>query len=103
MKLRLLHSHRSIGLILVLVTLLSSGLVLSAGSHANLGVIAPANAVSALSIVPIGEAVDNYALTFSTGGNVAWYGQTTTSYYGGDAAQSGDIGDNQYSWLFTKV
>jgi len=51
----------------------------------------------------LGEAVDNSALTWTTGGSAEWFGQTTTSYYGGDAAQSGDITDDQAAWLRTTV
>ncbi|MEA2055031.1 MAG: DNRLRE domain-containing protein [Candidatus Thermoplasmatota archaeon] len=51
----------------------------------------------------LGEAVDNTDLTWSTGGNANWFGQTQTYYYGGDAAQSGDISDNQNTWIKTTV
>jgi len=51
----------------------------------------------------LGEAVDNAALTWSTGGNAEWFGQTTTYYYGGDAARSGVIRDNQATWLRATV
>lgn len=50
-----------------------------------------------------GEAVDNKDLTFSTGGDASWFGETATSYFGGSAAQSGDIGDNQTSWFQTSI
>jgi hypothetical protein len=43
------------------------------------------------------------ALSFTTGGNENWFGQTTTSYYEGDAAQSGDISHRQDSWMQTTV
>jgi len=43
------------------------------------------------------------ALSFTTGGSANWFGQTTTSYYGEDAAQSGDISDDQESWMQTTV
>ncbi len=75
-------------ILFLLVTTLVFGLFLG-GTHA--------------AIVPIGEAVDNTALTWTTGGSALWFGQTTTSYYGGDSAQSGDIADGQTSWLSTKV
>jgi hypothetical protein len=39
----------------------------------------------------------------STGGNVNWFYQTAVSYYGGDAAQSGDIADYQSNWMQTTV
>jgi hypothetical protein len=51
----------------------------------------------------LGEAVDNTALRWTTGGSANWFAQTTTYYYGGDAAQSGDIGDSQSTWLQTGV
>ncbi|MEK6673373.1 MAG: BACON domain-containing protein [Nitrospirota bacterium] len=51
----------------------------------------------------IGEAVDNTSLTWTTGGNADWAGQTTVSYYGGDAARSGTITHNQTTWVQTTV
>ena len=51
----------------------------------------------------LGEAVDNTSLTWTTGGNANWFGQTTTSHHGGDAAESGNIGDSQSSWIQTTV
>ncbi|MCX8035950.1 MAG: right-handed parallel beta-helix repeat-containing protein, partial [Candidatus Sumerlaeia bacterium] len=51
----------------------------------------------------LGEAVDNTSLTWATSGNAVWLGQTMSSYSGGDAAQSGDIGDGQQSVLQTTV
>jgi len=55
-------------------------------------------------IIPsLGEAVDNTALTWSTGGRVDWFGQTSTYFYGSDAAQSGTISHNYDSWIQTTV
>lgn len=51
----------------------------------------------------LGEAVDKTSLTWTTGGNANWFGQTTTSYYGGDAAQSGAITHLQSTWIQTTV
>jgi len=51
----------------------------------------------------LGEAVDNASLTWSTGGRASWAGQTGIFYYGGDAAMSGDIFNNQSTWLETTV
>jgi len=51
----------------------------------------------------IGDAVDAPDLEWMTGGDTAWFAQTTTSHDGIDAAQSGAIGDNQRSWLQTSV
>jgi hypothetical protein len=53
-------------------------------------------------LVSLGEAVDNTGLTWSTDpGNANWFGQTTVSYYGGDAAQSGSITHGQATSLET--
>jgi hypothetical protein len=52
----------------------------------------------------LGEAVDNTGLTWTTGGDpTEWFPQTVTSYYGGDAAQSGDITHYKSTWLQTTV
>jgi len=53
--------------------------------------------------VTLGEAVDNTGLTWSTFGSAHWFGQTSTSYYGGDAAQSGKVIDDAYTWIQTTV
>ena len=53
--------------------------------------------------VSLGEAVDNTDLSWSTGGDGGWFGQANTYYYDGDAAESGDISDNQNTWLETTV
>jgi len=50
----------------------------------------------------LSEALDT-PLIFNAGGSANWFGQTTTSYYGADAAQSGDISHNQESWMQTTV
>ena len=55
-------------------------------------------------VVSLAEAVDNTALTWTTGGSpTEWFRQTAISYYGGDAAQSGDITDGYSTWLQTTV
>jgi len=43
------------------------------------------------------------ALSFTTGGSADWFSQTTTSYYDGDAARSGDISQEEDSWIQTTV
>jgi len=53
--------------------------------------------------ISLGEAVDNTALIWATGGNSTWIGQTTFSYNGGDSAQAGLITHSQNSWLETTV
>ena len=42
-------------------------------------------------------------LLFTTGGAAPWFGETGYAYYDNDAAQSGDLGDGQESWLQTTV
>jgi titin len=54
-------------------------------------------------VPPIGEAVDNTGLTWTTGGGANWFGQTGTYYYDGDAVQSGAITHSQSTWLRTTV
>jgi M6 family metalloprotease-like protein len=49
------------------------------------------------------EALDNCNLSWTTDGDAEWFGQITTTYYGGDAAQSGDISEYQSSDLHTSV
>jgi len=51
---------------------------------------------------PLSEALDT-SLSFTTGGNANWFRQTATSFYEGDAAQSGDISHSQDSWMQTTV
>ena len=53
--------------------------------------------------VTLGEALDNTDLTFTTGGDANWFGQTAVSFYDGDAAQSGAIGDGDMTYLRTTV
>ncbi|MGD2085357.1 MAG: PKD domain-containing protein [Candidatus Aminicenantes bacterium] len=52
---------------------------------------------------PIAEAVDYPGLTFTLSGDADWFSQTTTTYYGGDAAQSGDIGNSDTSTMETTI
>jgi len=54
-------------------------------------------------LVSLVEAVDNSGLTWFTGGDADWSGQTSTYYYDGDAAQSGNISHNQSTWIQTMV
>jgi hypothetical protein len=51
----------------------------------------------------LGDAVDAPVFTWTTGGNANWFPQTTTFYAGGDAAESGDIGNSQSNYLRTTV
>lgn len=51
----------------------------------------------------LADAVDAPSLTFTTGGMVPWLAQNTITHDGIDAAASGDIGNNQESWMETTV
>lgn len=53
----------------------------------------------------IEDAVDNTTLSWSTwysghGGGNTWSGQSVVSYYGGDAAESGNINDDESNGLY---
>ncbi len=51
----------------------------------------------------LADAVDNAVLSWLTGETANWFGEASTYYYNGSAAQSGIISDNQNSWLQTTV
>jgi len=51
---------------------------------------------------PLSEAMDTN-LSFTTAGEAEWFSQTIMSFFDGDAAQSGDIGDSQESVMQTLV
>ncbi len=53
--------------------------------------------------VSLTDALDPLSLFWTSGGNVAWFGQTATTHDGVDAAQSGDVADGQQSWLQTSA
>ena len=53
--------------------------------------------------VPLGVALDNTTLVWSTTGDAPWIGQSAVSFLGGSAAQSGLILDNKASHLDTTV
>ncbi len=52
---------------------------------------------------PLGQALDNNQLTFTTGGNASWLAETSTRHWGGSAAQSGPLSDLMASRLETTV
>jgi hypothetical protein len=54
-------------------------------------------------VITLSQALDNTRLSFNTSGSANWYGQSTTWYYGGSAAQSGAITASQSSALQTTV
>ncbi|MEK7477444.1 MAG: hypothetical protein AAB152_17620 [Candidatus Coatesbacteria bacterium] len=70
------------------------------GSGLGVSVSASATVAGALTL---GEAVDNVPLAWTTGGNANWFPETAVTYFGGDAAQSGDINNSQSCYLQTTV
>ena len=73
----------------------SSGTRASAYSNSDTGV--------RLVGVALAVALDTADLTWTTGGSADWFGQTSTSYDGADAARTGAIGASQTTWLQTSV
>jgi hypothetical protein len=53
--------------------------------------------------ISLEEAVDSTGLLWTTGGDAEWFGQADTYYYDDDAAESGDINDNEETWMGTTV
>jgi subtilisin-like proprotein convertase family protein len=51
----------------------------------------------------LAQALDSPQLIFTTGGDVPWVVPATSTHDGVDAAESGNVSDNQQSWLETKV
>jgi len=51
----------------------------------------------------LGDAVDNTALTWTTGGNANWAVDTSTYYYGTSSAKSGTITHSQNTYIQTTV
>lgn len=56
-------------------------------------------------VYTLAEALNATYLTFKTGGDAPWFVESDTTLNGGEpaAAQSGDIGDRQTSWIETTV
>lgn len=56
-------------------------------------------------VYTLAEALNATYLTFATGGDAPWFVESDTTLNGGEpaAAQSGDIGDRQTSWVETTV
>ena len=81
----------------------SQSVVLRANCTYNGTVRSATMAVRIIAAIPIPVAIDNSSLTITTGGDAQWFGQSDYTYDGVDAARSGDIGDNQTSWMETTV
>ena len=86
----------------VSITLDSTGTVAESDETDNVRVLS-FTVSDPVQTVPLPTALDNQALSFTTGGNGSWFGQTGTSHDGTDAAQSGSITNSQSTWLETTV
>ena len=51
----------------------------------------------------LADALDTTNLVWTTGGDAAWFVQTTNTYDGVDAVQSGSIDSNKVSWIETTI
>ena len=72
-------------------------------SNRNITVTSGTTVLTAYFRPSLDQALDNSNLTWTTGGNVGWYGQTSYSHDGNSAARSGILGNNQQSWMQTTV
>ena len=54
-------------------------------------------------ISSLSEAVDNAALVLTTGGSANWTVDSSVAYAGGASARSGEIGDDQTTWIQATV
>ena len=66
------------------------------GNDITLGVDVPAPP-------PLADALDNAALTFTTGGEADWFAQSDETHDGADAARSGPVVRLQSTWMETTV
>ena len=53
--------------------------------------------------ITLNQALDNNSLTFTASGDAPWFAETAVASFGGSAAQSGALKDNQSSWFQTTV
>jgi hypothetical protein len=53
--------------------------------------------------ISFGEALDNASLQFHSASGTRWFSERTTTYYGSDAMQSGDITHNETSSMDTDI
>ncbi len=79
---------------------------LPVGTYA-LSVIANGNASTAVSLntqtLTLEQALDTTGLVWSTAGNASWFGQSTVTHDGVDAARSGAIANSQQSYMETTI
>lgn len=76
----------------------------AAGAKSTIALIMNSHkTVTATFGLPLGVALSNTNLVWTTGGNAPWFGQAEVSEDGVGAAQSGVITANQQSWVQTTV
>jgi len=61
------------------------------------------NVSKSISVLRLGEAVDNTYLTWTSGGDAEWFAQGETYHCDHDAAQSGEIGEGQSSYIQANI
>lgn len=61
------------------------------------------SAAGAFGATPIQTALDNTSLSFTTGGDAAWFVQSDEVHTGSTALRSGVITDDQETWVRTAV
>ncbi|THB81531.1 MAG: hypothetical protein D3926_01600 [Desulfobacteraceae bacterium] len=59
--------------------------------------------VAHINVMTLEEAVDNETHSFTTGAGPDWIGQSAYYHHNGDAAQSGDAGNDETSYMWTTV
>ena len=59
--------------------------------------------LSVVTGISLAEALEQPSWAFNGGGKAVWRGQSVTSYDAEDAAQSGEVGDNEDTWMETTV
>ncbi|MEW5977217.1 MAG: Ig-like domain-containing protein [Acidobacteriota bacterium] len=83
-----------------LMSVRRKGLSILLGCHLLLLVAASPTLAQTLSLC---EAVDNCSLSWTTGGNASWFGQTSVVFFGTAAASSGNVGNSQSSFIQTSA
>ncbi len=83
------------------VTAANAGRYALAATNAFGGGVSSNALLTVLPATTLAAALDSTNLTWTTGGAAGWTGGNSITHDGTDAAQSGDIGDTQESWVQT--
>ena len=60
-------------------------------------------AVTVFSTLPLADALDSSTLDWTTGGDAIWFGESTDTHDGVDAAESGEFDPRDETWIETTV